>query len=281
VKFINTTLKNYALVIAGAFVLAFGIMEFLVPHKLAVGGLSGVATIIHSLTGLQMGLLVAVLNIPIFILGTISEGRQFLYKSLLGTLCLSLFLELLGNSGLPKYDYFLSSVYGGALSGTGIGLALLGGGTTGGVDILGKVLNTKFPRISIGFFILLIDVIILSCAMIIFRNLNIGLYSAVALFISIKIVDFFTEGINFTKTVCIITNKQQLITCKIHNEIRRGVTSWEGKGTYTGNDKTVLMCSLSKQEIPRLVKIINDADSHAFFITFDSREVYGKGFLGG
>jgi len=254
-------------------------MEFLVPNKLAVGGVSGISTIIHTLTGWQMGILVLVLNIPIFIIGTISEGRGFLYKSLLGTLCLSLFLELLGYLRTPNYDYFLSAVFGGALSGAGIGLALLGGGTTGGVDILGKVLNRKFPHISIGFFILFIDAIIVSSAMIIFRNLNIGLYSAVALFISINTVDFFTQGINFTKTVCIITDKAQEIYNEIHRQIRRGVTSWEAKGTYTNNDKTVLMCSLSKHEIPRLIKIINEADKRAFFITFDSREVYGKGFL--
>ena len=229
--------------------------------------------------GWHMGVLVLVLNVPIFIIGMISEGRGFLYKSILGTVTLALFLELFNGMQAPGYDFFLSAVYGGVLSGVGIGLALLGGGTTGGVDILAKVLNRKFPHISIGFFIMLIDIMVVASAMIIFRDLQVGLYSAVALFISIKTVDFCTQGINFTKTVTIITNKEPLISTEIHEKLERGVTSWEAKGTYTDDDKTVLMCSVSKQEIAKLVKIIKKTDENSFIITSDSREIYGQGFI--
>lgn len=243
-----------------------------------MGGVSGLSTIIYYFTGWHVGALVFIINIPIFIIGTISEGRSFLFKSLYGTIMLSLFLELLAGFSISHQDLFLSAIFGGVLSGVGVGLSLLGGGSTGGVDIIGKVLNKKWAFISIGSWILIVDGLVVLAAMAAFGELEIGLYSTVAIFISIKMIDFCTLGGSFTKTVYIITKKSADIIAGIHNVLQRGATAIPARGTYAGADETIILCTINKRQLPKLIRIAKGADAHAFIITTDSREIYGEGF---
>jgi len=271
--------RKYSLVTIGSFLLAFGVSEFLVPNRLAIGGVSGVSTILHHLFGWNMSLLIIIINIPIFIIGMISEGKGFLYRSIYGTIMLSVFLEILAFMRVPQYDFFISAVFGGALSGAGIGIALIGGGTTGGTDIISKVLNRKFPHISIGFWVLAVDALIIGSAMLLFHDLNVGLYSAVGLMVSSITVDYCLQGINFTKTVFIITNRAKEISKDIHEKLRRGATEFEARGTYTSEGKTIILCTVNKWEVSQMIRLIKEIDKSAFIITSDSREIYGKGFL--
>ena len=277
-KPITKAIKKYALITLGAFLLAFGISEFLLQHILSIGGASGLATILFFLTRIPMSVLILLINIPIFIIGAISEGRSFLFKSIYGTLMLSFFLNLMRRISIGEYDLFLSSIYGGALAGIGIGIALVAGGTTGGTDILAKVFSRKFPNLSIGTVVLLIDAIIITLAVIVFGNLYIGLYSAIALFVCTKAIDYITQGVNFAKAVFIISDSHSRISSEIHRRMHRGVTAFFGSGTFENKEKTILLCTVNRLEVPRLKKLVKNIDEQAFVILADAREVYGKGF---
>ena len=272
------TLKKYSLITLGSFVLAFGISEFLLQHILSIGGASGLATVIFSLTNISMGTLVLLINVPIFAIGAFSEGRTFLVRSIYGTLMLALALQLMQNFPLGEYDIFLSAIYGGTLAGIGIGIALIAGGTTGGTDILAKVISKKNPALSLGTTVLLIDAFVITLAVIFFGNLSIGLYSAIALFLCTKAIDYITQGLNFAKAAFIISDSHEKISCEIHKKMIRGVTALYGKGTYAGKEKNILLCTVPRLEISRLKKLVATIDSQAFIIFVDAHEVHGQGF---
>ena len=262
----------------GAAVTAFGIECFLVPNQLAAGGVSGISTILHYLIGFSVGSIALVINVPLFILGIKYEGNTFGIKSIYATIMLSVFLDGFSYVNPITNDYLLAALYGGVLVGTGLGTVFLAGATTGGTDITSKLLIRRFPWLTMGRIILMTDVVIVTLAVIVFHNLYSGLYSIIALFASTFMIDTIQEGVDFAKTVFIITDKHKEIADAIMKELTRGTTGLYGEGMFTGDKKTILLCTIRRHEIPKLKRIVINIDPTAFVITTDVREVIGDGF---
>ncbi len=277
------SLKNVASIILGGMIMGFALIFFLVPSSIAAGGVSGISTVLHYLLGLPVGLMVLVLNIPIFILGFVNFNSRFLVTSIIGTLSLSFSTQFFESPLFSRFipvsnDMFLCSVLGGASYGFGLGLALRAGGTTGGTDILSLVLKKWFPKFSVGQFIILIDGVIVALAGLAFGRLDTILYSAVMLFVSSYLADTMLEGVDFAKMVFVISENQKDISNKIAEELRRGSTALSGFSMYSGKTRNVLMCVLRKYQLPRLKELVSEADRSAFVIVTDVKEVIGHGF---
>lgn len=274
----RTLIKRYALTIIGAAIVALSLDLFLIPAEIAPGGVSGLAIVINYLTGFPVGLVILMLNIPIFLLGARNFSKGFVVISLFGMISLSLITDLFSFLTPVTGDMLLSSVYGGVLMGCGIGLIFRENASTGGTDIVAHVLRKKFPGFSVGRFVLLIDAVIVVLAGLIYHKWEVVLYSAIALYISSYIIDLLVEGVDFAKVAYVISDKPKEIAEKISAELEHGTTALKGSSMYTGNDKTVLMCVVKKYEIGKLKEIIQREDDNAFVIVSDTREVLGNGF---
>lgn len=269
---------RYFKIILGTTIMAIGIAQFLLPNKLSTGGFSGLATIGHYLFNIPMGFLVILLNIPVFIISYFKVGREFFVRSLVGTITLSLGLNIFESFPALTEDKFLACIYGGVLIGLGTALALSGKGSTGGSDLVANIIRTYKPELRTGNLIVIVDIIIVGMNVIFFREIEIGLYSALAIYIMGKIIDIVFEGIYFTKQIFIISSKYQKISDKINKEIKRGTTGLYGKGMYKNEEMTVLLCVAARTETMRIIHIVKRIDSQAFIIVSNAREVIGKGF---
>ncbi|NLB82260.1 MAG: YitT family protein [Clostridiaceae bacterium] len=271
--------KKYAIIIFGTFISATAISLFLAPNKITSGGISGVATVVHYLWHFPIGVSALFLNIPLFIIGIRYEGRNFGIKSIYATVLMSLFIDLLSGFAPVTDDIFLAAVFGGVLMGTGLGLVFISEATTGGTDIIAKLIQRVVRHLQLGKLILFIDILIIVLATVVFGDYKIGLYSAISLYASTHMIDVIIDGGKFAKTVFIISDNYSEIADGIKNELKRGVTGLIGKGMYSGNNKTILMCTLKRNEVPKLKDLVKEKDRFAFVILTDVREVLGEGFI--
>lgn len=270
-------MKNYLKIVAGAFIMGIGQNVFLIPNRIAAGGISGIATILEHTIGIRPSVVVLILNIPLFITAFLYLGKKFIISSTWGTLAYSLALEL--TQGYAFYGEFpVLCVLGGVLTGIGMGIVLKSDATTGGTDVAARLLKLNFAHLSVGKLILLVDGFIVTASAIVFRNLNLAVYATISLYITTIIVDRMIEGIDFAKAIYIISNKNEEISSEIMSKISRGVTGLKGIGMYSKEETTVLLCILKNYELAALKKIVSDIDNKAFFITCDAREVMGEGF---
>lgn len=271
-------IKTFLTVVLGTVISAVALDTFLAPSGIAPGGISGLAIAINHLTGLSLGILIFTLNIPIFIWGFRHFGHRFIISSLIGMFLLSIFTDLF--AFLPKItdDMLLSSIYGGALIGLGIGLVFGAGYTTGGTDIAVQILRKKYPSLSVGRLVLIIDAFIICIAGIVFKKWEILLYSAISLYISSFIIDIIVEGGDASKVAYIISEKPRQLAESISSGLGRGTTHLHASSFYSNTEKSVLLCVVKKYEIPRLKSIIKETDNSAFVILSDAREVLGNGF---
>lgn len=271
-------LKKYSTILLGTFIVAMSLDLFLVPADIAPGGLSGVSIILHHLTNIPVGISILVLNIPIFLWGLRNFNISFMLSSLLGMFALSAFTDAFAFLKPVTSDILLSAIYGGALMGLGLGLVFQAGSTTGGTDIAAQILKKRFPSISVGRFVLIIDAFIVLLAGLVFGRWEVILYSAAALYICSYIIDLLVEGIDFAKVAYIISDTPEKISAQISETLERGTTALHASSHYSGANKTVLMCVVKKYEITKLKKIIKLVDKNAFVILSDAREVLGNGF---
>ena len=271
-------IKALLTVIAGTIFAAIALDVFLAPSDIAPGGLSGLSVVLNHLTRLPIGFLILILNVPVIIWGLMHFNKRYMVCSLIGMFLLSLFVEVF--AFLPKIteDILLSAVYGGGLMGLGIGLVFGSGWTTGGTDIVAQILKKKFPAVSVGKFVLIIDTFVIAVAGITFGKWEVLLYSAIALYISSFIIDIIAEGGNAAKVAYIISKHQKEIATAIFQRLDRGTTLLHGWSFYSGEEKTVLLCVVRKYEVPQLKNIIKETDKSAFVIVSDAREVLGNGF---
>ena len=263
-------------IILGTAILAIGVAMFLLPNQLSSGGFSGIATILYYLLKTPVGITVLVLNIPLFIISFFKNGKKFFLKAITGTILLSIFLDLFEKLKPITQDRFLACIYGGILVGIGTAMVLKANASTGGTDLLASIVKMYKPSIKTGSLIVIVDVIIVTLNVIFFKELEIGLYSAITIYIMGKILDIFFEGINFSKTMYIISDKYEIIAKKIGIEIRRGSTLLIAKGMYKKEDRNVLMCVASRGEVREIRKIVNTIDNKAFVIITNAREVFRK-----
>jgi Uncharacterized conserved protein len=278
------------LILLGSAIAATGINLFLVPNRIAPGGVSGIATVLFYLSNgkLPVGMTMLAFDIPLYLIGYRFIGRRFIVKTMYSSVALSLLIDFskpFFNMISDKYfissqsgDLIVFTVFGGLLVGLGLGIVFKSGATTGGTDLGAKILHTLIPRVSLGNLLLCLDGAVIIFAAISFNSIIVGLYSIITIFIMSKVIDAIMEGVNFSKCVFIISEKSDIIADKILNDIDRGVTALKGTGMYTRKDKEVLFCVLDRSQIPRLKEIVQDIDEKAFVILTDAREVLGEGF---
>lgn len=270
--------RSIAVLLIGCAVTAIGISVFLVPNKIAAGGVTGLATVIHHWTNWPVGMVSLVLNVPLFLVGFRYIGGSFGFRTLLATLALSLFIDLFAAIPLVTDDLLLACLAGGAVTGVGLGLVFRQDSTTGGTDLAARIVHQSLPFISIAQVLLAIDVLVVLTASIAFRSYELGLYSVVTLVVATKVIETVTLGINFTKAVHIISHCPEDLSVRLMGELNRGVTGLEGKGMWTGSRKEVLICVLTARQVPKLKRIVKEVDPDAFVYISDAREVFGEGF---
>lgn len=272
-------LKHYALLYSGSLIYALGYAFILYPNSLITGGITGVSTIINFALGYPVGIVMIILNIPIFILGFRKLGLKFMLDSMSSMLLISVLIDIFLTFAVPvTKNQLLASIFGGAVCGLGLGLAFTTGATTGGTDIIARVYRLKYQHINIGQVILMIDALILAAYALIFKTFDSAMYSVIAVFISVRILDEVLYGINYGKLVYIVSSQYDVIGKKITEKLQRGVTKLYGEGVYTGEKKVVLMCAIKKRQIVELKKLVKAEDRNAFVIISETREVVGLGF---
>lgn len=274
---------EYLIIVVGTGILAFGIACFYDPIGLVTGGFTGLAIVIKSVTeglvegGIPLWLTNLALNIPMFILAYFLKGTKFIGKSFFGAMMLSAWLAVIPQLNLAGEDYLLSAVFGGVFSGLGMGLVFRTGTTTGGTDLVSALIQLKVRHVSIVQILQIIDAFVIILGMFVF-GLQPTMYAIIAVVVTTKVSDLVLEGINYAKSVYIITNEYDLVAQRIMKELDRGVTGLHAKGMYTGDEKCVLYCVVSPKEIVALKDIVNEVDPDSFVIVSEAREVLGEGF---
>lgn len=278
-------LAEYLLIVAGTAVMAVSLQFFLDPDGMVPGGFTGIAIIVKELTkgivpdGVPLWVTNLVLNVPMVPIALKINGWDFAKRTVAGSLLLSFWLAVIPYVQLMEEpDLFLTSVFGGVSMGIGVGLVFLGKGTTGGTDMCGAILHHFFPYISLPKLMQLLDVVITSVGIMVF-GIRIALYSIIVVYLTAKVSDRIMEGSTSAKMLYIISDQSTLIAEKIIEKLGRGVTGLQGRGMYTNQDKTILICVISPREIARIKDVVLEADSRAFVIVNDSREVLGEGFV--
>ncbi|MBN2657832.1 MAG: YitT family protein [Spirochaetales bacterium] len=271
--------KSYLVVLSGSVILSLGVNLFLVPNKIAAGGVTGLATVVFYLTGLPVGMVMLLLNIPLFLIGIRVLGRSFGIKTLFATFSLSLAIDALAPFLVSLTDdLLLASIFGGLLVGLGLGIVLKQDASTGGTDLGAKILHKLLPYMSVGQLLLMIDALIVLTAALVFGNYELGLYATITLFITARVIDTVIVGVNYTKAVHIISDKAGEIAPVLVHEMNHGVTGLNGKGMYSGKEKNVLLCILRRRDLPHLKSTVASIDPLAFVFVTDVREVLGEGF---
>lgn len=275
-------LKKYIIetimIIIGALFIAIGTAFFLLPNQLSSGGFSGITTIIYYLIGFPMGTTMIIINLPLFIIALLKIGKRFFFKALVGTAVLSIFLNAFEGVSAITHDRLLASIYGGILIGIGTAIILRANASTGGSELLGNIIASFKPMARTGKLIILIDTIVVILNVLFFKEIEVGLYSAIAIYLSGQMIDIIFEGTNFTKMIFIVSNKYEEIAKNIGTKIGRGSTGIYAQGMYHETDKMVLWCVASRREIIRIKQIAKKIDEKAFIVISNAREVLGQGF---
>ena len=271
-------IKDYLVITFASAVYAVAVSLFLDPNSLAPGGVTGIAIILNRLTGLETGTWVLFINIPIIALGTWKLGWRFILSTGYCTLISSLFINLLSPFGAVTEDLLLAAVAGGCLMAVGLGLVFKSGATTGGTDIIVKLLRIRFPQLKTGFLFFVTDAVIVAASGIVFKNVDVALYAGIVIAINSLLMDVVLYGRDGAKLVFIISDKHENITTRSLEELDIGVTYISGSGAYSGKEKNVIMCVMKKQISPRAEAIVREEDPLAFMIVTSATEIFGEGY---
>ncbi|WMM23743.1 YitT family protein [Tissierella sp. MB52-C2] len=270
-------LFSYVLIAIGVFLMAISLVYFLAPNTIAPGGVTGFAVVLEKTVGIPIYITNLAVNIPLFLLGAKALGKSTALKTLYATFLLSLFIKVL-QPMILTHDLLLSAIFGGVLMGIGLGVVFKFGGTTGGTDLAGSILNKKFPNLSTATFMTIIDFCVVIFAGVVEKNIEISLYSVIAMFVIMKVIDMILEGIGYLKGFYIVTTKAEEVSQRLMVEIERGVTALKGKGMYTKEDKDVLLCVVNRAQFTKVKEIVKEVDPFAFIMVSEMSEVLGEGF---
>lgn len=269
---------DYIQITLASLLYSVAVSLFLDPNALAPGGVTGIAIILNRLTDLETGTLVLFINIPIIAVGTWKFGWRFILSTMYCTVLTSGFINLLAPFGAATTDPFLAALAGGALMAVGIGLVFKAGATTGGTDIIIKLLRLKFPYLKTGRLFLLTDALIVTASALVFRNLDVALYAGLVVFINSVLLDVVLYGRDGAKLIFIISDRHEAITKRLLEELDIGVTYISGSGAYSGKEKKVIMCVMKKQISPQAETIVREEDPGAFIIVTGATEIFGEGY---
>lgn len=269
---------DYCGIFIGINLTALALVWFLIPNKIAAGGVSGLATILYYLWGWPVSLVIFLLNTPLFLACMRIFGPGFGAKTFFGASFLALAVEYWGRVAAPlTLDPLLASLSGGVLAGIGMGIAFRYRGTTGGTDLAARLIN-HFTAFSMGWGLMIVDGIVVALAGIVFKTPEAMLYALIALAVTSKTIDGVLEGFNYSKGAFIISDHAENIAKRIMGEMGRGVTGLTGQGLYSGKAKEVLLCIVGRAEIIKLKEIVKSEDPNAFVIITNVYEVLGEGF---
>lgn len=268
------------LTIFGTGVMTFGLYVFIAPNQFAPGGVSGLSIIISYLLHTPLGLTNLILNVPLLVLGFIFLGHRFVLKTLISVVSFTVFYDYLFDLFLSPYegDLLLAALFGGMFFGIGMGIAFLAESSTGGTDISSKILQQKFPHLSIGKLVLMTDVVIISLSMVVFRSINAAMYAVIAMFIASRVIDAIMHGADTGSMVLIVSKKSRELGRTLTHKIHRGVTHLTATGLYTNQEQGVLLCVVRKNEYHRLRRLTLELDPHAFLVVTSANEILGEGF---
>lgn len=271
-------MKSGILVFVGITLVAIAISMFLVPNKIVNGGASGLATIIYYTIGLKPSISNAIINGILLLFSLICFGKKFVVKTLSSIVGLTLLIEVFSYFPPVTDNVLLASIFGAVLYGMGIGIVLSQGSTTGGTDIMGRLIQHKKPHWKIGKILLGVDFFVIFLSLITFKTTEAVLYGVLALFLSTNTIDWLMKSLNISKLAFVITDKGQEISDFLTSTSPRGVTLVEATGGYTHEDRQVLICALKESELPEFQRKILAIDEDAFIIYSESQQIVGNGF---
>ena len=275
---IRKYIKEGIQIVIGCILMAIGTSLFLLPNQLSSGGFAGISTIIYYLFNMPLGTTMLILNIPLIILTIIRVGKETAIKGIIGTVVLSSFIDIFERLKPLTEDRLLACIYGGILAGLGTAIVLKANASTGGTDLLSYVIRSFKPHYKASNLIVIVDIGIVLLNVLFFREVEVGLYSAIAIYLMGKMIDIVFEGIYFTKMMFIVSNKYREIAKEIETSLDRGSTAIYGKGMYTRERKMILWCVASRGEVARIKQAAQTIDPRAFIVISSAREAWGKGF---
>ena len=273
-------LRKYLTIILGCVLYAVGFRFFLYPNNITSGGVVGTSMIINQLTGLPVGVMTILLNVPLFLIAWRHFGLDFLIGSLAGMGLSSVLVDLFAGFGIVATDDpMLAAVIGGVIKGAGLGIIYYVGATTGGIDIVVKILRRRLASINFGTIMLLLDTGIIAAYAMVLGRYESAMYSLICMYVTTKVVDLVLYGIDNACLCYIISDNTAAITQEIvSGPLHRGVTLLDGKGAYSGTHRDVLMCVIKRQQIGQLKRLVKAYDEKAFFIVTNAKNVFGNGF---
>ncbi|MEB3752411.1 YitT family protein [Geobacillus sp. FSL W8-0032] len=272
-------IKNCVFILLGAAIFAFGLVHFNMQNNLAEGGFTGITLLLYFSSGLDPAITNLALNIPVFFIGWKLLGRQTFLYTIIGTVAVSVFLSIFQRYMIHmplRHDLTLAALFAGVFIGVGLGIIFRYGGTTGGVDIIARLVY-KYKGISMGKTMFAFDATVITLSLL-YLSYREAMYTLVAVFIAARVIDFIQEGGYAAKGATIISDNSEEIANRILTEMERGVTVLKGRGSYTKRDRDVLYCVVAKNELPRLKNVIMSVDPHAFVAVTDVHDVLGEGF---
>ena len=264
----------------GCALFALGFDLFLAPGGMNAGGLSGLAMIFVHLTNIaSVGVITALLNVPLFILAGVKIGKKFFFGSLIGMLFTSLFIDLLALLPVPQVEPLLGAIYGGVICGAGLGFVFAAGVSTGGSDIIVRLLKLKYRHVPIGVISMSFDAVVAILTGVVFHDVNSALYTGIAIYISGKIIDMVVYSFDYSTVALIITKNYEQVAQTISDKLERGATYLHGEGTYSRNQTKVVLTAVKKQQVAELKELVVDIDPDAFIIVQEAHQVLGDGFI--
>lgn len=273
------TLIDILFYIVGCCIYSAGVIIFSDANEISPGGVTGIAIILNHLIGLPTGMLVLIINIPLLIAGFLVFGKRFIVNTTVATVVLSLSLDAMALVVSPyKTDGILAAIFGGIMMGAGLSLVFMRGATTGGTDIAAKLINHRFPFVSMGRIIMLVDFVVVAITAVYYKNFQSGLYSVVLLYASSRVFDSLLYGFDRGKLMHIITTHPDEVSDAVFEQLGRGVTKINAEGAYTGETRPLLLCAVRPSEVSALQKIIKTVDPSAFVVISDAGEILGEGF---
>ncbi len=272
--------ENYFIITVGVIIYSLGIVLFTAPNNITPGGASGIGTMLRFLFNIPIGVSVIVLNIPLFIISFVKFGTKFIKKTVYSTFLSAVLIDTLPLISEKYYIYspLLASIFGGLLIGMGVGIIFLKGGTTGGADILAKLIKLKHPHYSMGSIVFVLDALIVASTLFVYRNLENLLYSCILFFVCSRAIDSILFGAVKSKMLLIVTKKPKTVSKKIMQELEHGITVIPAYGGYTEERKTILISVVRPNEVSTVNKIVKELDKNAFTVITDANEVQGNGF---
>ncbi len=277
-KFILTKIKKFIFTVIGTALTGFSVSTLLTPNKIVCGGVSGISTILYQTFDIKPGLTFALINIVLLLAGIKILGKDFTANTLIGAGLLSAFVQLFSYLPPVTDNIFLASFFGGTLYGLGIGIAFASGASTGGTDILSRIIQYFLPQFPIGKLLLGVDGLVITTSLLIFKNTELVLFGICALFFSTFCVDWLIKKLNISKIAFVITDKGEEISHQLISTSSRGVTIIKAIGAYSSETKKILFCALKENEVPSFQKKILNIDCNAFIVYSESQQIMGNGF---